>query len=120
MRRFVKDERAILVFERFEGFTAAPRRCGGQKSAERECVRAEARSGQRCQRGRRSRNGNHHDAGGDGGGHQAIAGIGDQRGAGIGDQRTARARLQVLHQFRRACGLVVLVIAHQFGCDALK
>lgn len=107
--RLVQDarvRRGCDLGESFGARAAAPL----QKSEEGEALRTEPGAGQRREQRRRTRHGNHIEAGFDRAGHEARSGIRQQRRARVGYERNVLARGQPLDDLRSGLRLVVLVV----------
>jgi len=113
VRAFISDDGGRFGTQRFKRLP--PRMAfGRQKSNKTKLIDSQSRRRQRRQYRRSSWQRNHCQARVDGGHHHAIAGIRNQRRAGVGDNRDGIARAQTFHNFGRAAGLVMLVIAQQW------
>src|SRR5205809_3838567 len=113
---FVENERRGLFAQRFEG-AGALAGFWGQKTAEVERIGGQARGGERCDDGGRPGNGDHRNAGANGGGGQSVSGVGHERHTGIGDQGDIGSGEQLGHQFLGARGFIVFVITDERPAD---
>jgi len=112
VRRFVKNDGAILdakAFERAVAFAGAR----GEESDEEKLFVGKAGSGERREQRGGAGDGNDGNFVAKTKSDEAVAGVGDQRHARVADERNFRPLLESDKEFRRAGHLVVFVIADE-------
>ena len=117
VRRLVKNDRPVLVPQRFQMLLPGFVRCG-EKAFKREPLRRETGHRERRDDRARAGRGGNRDAVLSAQAHQLLAGVGDRGHARVGDKRAALPAEQAGDNDGGAFHFVVLIIADERAADA--